>query len=316
MTSALVTGASSGIGAAFARRLAQQGHELTLVARHQDRLEALAAELEQRHGVFPEVLPADLARREDVARVEARVATLPDLAVLVNAAGFVTAGRFGQLPTERHLDMLRVHAEAPVRLTRAALAGLLDHRGTVVNVASIGAFLPTAGNATYAGTKAFLVAWTRALHLELRGTGVRVQALCPGFTRTGIYDTPELRALALGSKVPAFLWPRPTRSSTRRCGHSRATASCASPAGRRACSCWRAGPGCYRCSPPPWSARRSWTGSGAGAGRGVAGGTGSSGNPQARLRGPSAERATLGRGGTVDGTRHATRGARKGHTSP
>jgi len=209
MTSVLVTGASSGIGAAFARRLAQHGHDLILVARRRDRLEALAAEMEGRQAAAVEVLVADLAREEEVARVEARLAAQPDLRVLVNAAGFVTAGRFSELPVKRHREMVQVHVEAPVRLTRAALPGLLAHRGAVVNVASIGAFLPTAGNATYAGTKAFLVTWTRALHLELRGTGVRVQALCPGFTRTGIYDTPDLRALALNAKIPVFLWSSP-----------------------------------------------------------------------------------------------------------
>ena len=126
--------------------------------------------------------------------------------MLVNAAGFVTAGRFVELPIERHVDMLRVHVETPLRLTRAALPTLVARAGAVVNVASIGAFLPTAGNATYAASKGFLVTWTRALHRELRGSGVRVQALCPGFTRTAIYKTPELRPLALASRVPPFLW--------------------------------------------------------------------------------------------------------------
>lgn len=203
---ALVTGASSGIGAAYAERLAQEGYGLVLVARREARLRALAEALREQHGVEVEVLRADLARSDDLARVEARLATLPDLRLLVNNAGFGLAGTFAEKDVAGMDAMIRVHVLAAVRLTRAALPMMLAQgRGAIVNVSSLVAFYPMSGSVIYGATKSYLNAFTEALHQELMGTGVRVQALCPGFTRT------EFQAAADVSTegIPDVAWMAP-----------------------------------------------------------------------------------------------------------
>jgi uncharacterized protein len=184
---ALITGASSGIGAAFAGRLAAAGYDLMLVARRRDRLEALAAALVREHGPQAEVLAADLACAADLARVEERIAAAGSLEVLVNNAGFGTRGRFAETDVVSQDRMHRLHVLAPVRLTRAALPGMIARRkGSVVNVSSVAAFAPNPGNVSYCATKAWMNRFTEGLHLELRSAGspVRVQALCPGYTVT------------------------------------------------------------------------------------------------------------------------------------
>ena len=203
---ALITGASSGLGATYARQLAAQGYNLILVARRRERLAALAAELEERHAVDAQVLAADLSTTDGVERVQERIAELPALDVLVNNAGFGIVDEFARGELDRHLDMIHVHVIASVRLCRAALPGMIARgRGSIINVSSLSAFIPL-GNVTYAGTKAYLVAFSRALQIELAGTGVRVQALCPGFTYTGFHDTPELAASFDRAQIPRLLW--------------------------------------------------------------------------------------------------------------
>ncbi len=202
---ALITGASSGIGAAFAERLAREGYALVLVARRRDRLEALAAQLTARHGVAVEVFPADLANFADVERLTQRVAGL-ELDILVNNAGFGTSDYFVETEAEQLAAMLRVHAEAATRLARAALPGLLARkRGAIINVASVAAFYPLPRSAVYGPSKAYLVGFSEALSVELAGTGVRVQALCPGFTRT---EFQEVAAIESGG-LPDFVWLSP-----------------------------------------------------------------------------------------------------------
>ena len=190
---ALVTGASSGIGRAFARRLARDGADLILVARRKERLDELARELE-RDGARAEVIVADLATRQGLAAIESRAAS-GDLTMLVNNAGFQTYMPFVELDPDRAETQIRVHVTAIVRLTRAALPAMLARRsGAVINVSSMLAFsagmdqpfLPK--RATYAATKAFVNAFTEILSGELAGTGVKVQALCPGVVRTEFHD--------------------------------------------------------------------------------------------------------------------------------
>ena len=206
---ALITGASSGIGAAFARALAAREHDLVLVARREARLRALAAELVERHAVRADVLVADLATEQGVTWVEQRIDALDAVDVLINNAGFGTAGPFAGADLARQLAMIHVHVLAPVRLTHRALPGMLARRrGAIVNVSSIAAFVASPGNATYSGTKAYLKAFTEALWAELRGSGVRVQALCPGFTRTEFHDSADYRARRVQARVPAALWMR------------------------------------------------------------------------------------------------------------
>ena len=200
--SALVTGASSGIGAAFAEALAREQYALVLVARRAERLEELAKRLGEARGVDVEVLPADLTDAAGMARVvESIEKRAPDL--LVNNAGRGTFGSFADLDPERELDEIELNVSVLVRLTRAALPGMLERgHGDIINVSSLAAFQPMPFNATYGGTKAFVNSFTEALHEELRDTGVRVQALCPGFTRTEFQETAGVES----SVVPAFAW--------------------------------------------------------------------------------------------------------------
>jgi hypothetical protein len=202
----LITGASSGLGAEFARQLAAQGYALILVARRTERLEALADELRQKHGVTVEPLTADLANPADVQRLEERLTDESSLSLLVNNAGFGTTGKFASAEVNKQLEMIQVHVLAAVRLTRAALPGMIARRrGAVINVSSLAGFIPRGGSATYGATKAYLNSFSEALQLELKGTGVRVQALCPGYTYTEFHDTRELKGFRR-SEIPGFFW--------------------------------------------------------------------------------------------------------------
>ncbi|GAA2392236.1 SDR family NAD(P)-dependent oxidoreductase [Streptomyces glaucosporus] len=192
---AVVTGASSGIGAAYARRLAGHGLRLVLVARRARRLEDLAARLRAETPAEVETLTADLGRDEDLARVAERVAA-PDTALLVNNAGINGYGPFARTEPELLARVLAVNVTAPTVLTRAAVPGMLDRgRGAVVNVASLLAFAgslppdPLPHRAVYGGTKGYVVAFTRTLAAELTGTPVAVQVLCPGLTATEFHLT-------------------------------------------------------------------------------------------------------------------------------
>lgn len=203
---ALVTGASSGLGAAFSRALASQGYGLILVARREERLTALAAELRDHHHVSAEPLVADLASPSGVELVEARIAELPTLDLLVNNAGFGTTGTFADVRLGKHLDMIHVHVVASVRLCHAALPGMIARgSGGIINVSSVAAVMPQGGHVTYCATKAYLRVFSETLRTELKGTGVQVQALVPGFTYTEFHDQPELEGFDR-SQVPEALW--------------------------------------------------------------------------------------------------------------
>jgi len=183
---ALVTGASSGIGWAFAVQLAASGTDLVLVARRRDRLDELAARLRLDHGAEVEVLVADLTDDGDLEKVELRLAdTTAPVDLLVNNAGFATSGKFADLPVNGEVAEIRLNVVAPVRLTRAALPAMIDQgHGGVVNVSSIAALQPLPHWATYAATKAYLTSFSEAVHEEVRQHGVVVLALMPGFTHT------------------------------------------------------------------------------------------------------------------------------------
>jgi hypothetical protein len=200
---ALITGASSGIGAAFAHRLAAEGHDLILVARRRERLEELAGELQARRGVTVEVLPADLLVEEGVAAVTKRVEEEPDLALLINNAGFGTGGPFVASEIETEVDMVRLHDIVALRLTRAALPGMVGRGGGgVINLSSVASFWPLPGSATYSASKVFLNNFSEAVHQEVVERGVHIQALCPGFTRTEFHETNDVAA----SGIPSPLW--------------------------------------------------------------------------------------------------------------
>jgi uncharacterized protein len=202
----LVTGASSGIGEEFARELAARGHGVFLVARREDRLRSLAAEIERDRGVRVEIANCDLAERDAVAALPGVVAERGlTVDVLVNNAGFSTLGDVHENP-DRQLGMLHVNVEALVALTCAFLPGMTERgSGAVLNVASMAAFQPIPAQAVYAATKAFVLSFSEAVATELRGTGVTMTAVCPGPVATEFIETAGFKK-SKDEMGPQFAW--------------------------------------------------------------------------------------------------------------
>jgi uncharacterized protein len=198
---ALITGASSGIGAAFAAKLAARNYDLILVARREDRLHAVAADLPG----SVETVSADLSTEHGIAAVESVIGERPALDLLVNNAGFGTRGRFWETDLAGQVRMHEVHVIATMRLTRAALAGMVPRgAGAVISVSSVAAFGQSPGSVSYCATKAWINSFTEGLDMELRGLGspVKVQALCPGFTVTEFHDAAGMDP----KQIPRSLW--------------------------------------------------------------------------------------------------------------
>ena len=200
MGTALITGASAGLGAEYAKLFAADKHDLVLVARRRDRLEALARELQSAHGVKARVVTADLAARDGASRVVDEVGRLGlEIEFLVNNAGFGTSGAFVELDVGRELEMIQVNVTALVTLTRAFLPGMVARRrGRILNVGSTAGFPPGPFMAVYYASKAFVNSFTEALWYELRGTGVTATVSCPGATAT------EFAAVAGNSRSLLF----------------------------------------------------------------------------------------------------------------
>jgi uncharacterized protein len=203
---ALITGASSGIGAGYARVLAAQRYDLVIVARRADRLNALKAELETQHGIQVEVLPADLTCDGDIARVERHIGDAEALRLLINNAGFDQLGNFVDVPLEKHLGMLKVHLETTIRFCHAALPAMRQKRcGGIINVSSMGGLGPLPQNSLYCATKAGLIMFTKILAAEEKPYDIAIQVLCPGYTDTEIFDTPGFAGLRI-KRIPRFFW--------------------------------------------------------------------------------------------------------------
>jgi short-subunit dehydrogenase len=187
---ALITGASSGIGATFAHHLARRGYGLILVARSKDKLEALAAELRAVHGTRVDVLPADLAQPAPGAALKALVDALGlDVDLLVNNAGFGAAGAFHTLPAARQQEMIALNVAAVVDLAQTFLPGMVERgRGDLINVASLAGFQPMPFMSVYGASKAFVLSFSEALWAEYRGRGIRVLAVCPGPVDTPFFE--------------------------------------------------------------------------------------------------------------------------------
>jgi short-subunit dehydrogenase len=205
----VVTGASSGIGLDFARQLASRGHDLFLVARREDRLRDLAAEVERDHRVRAEVAGCDLSSPAARKRLLQHVSA-SDLVVetLVNNAGFAHVGDVHEYPAKQ-LGMVQVNVEALVSLTTAFLPAMVERgRGAIINVASMAAFQPIPSQATYAATKAFVLSFSEAVAAEVRGSGVSVTALCPGPVATEFVQVAKFKR-TIEEMGPSFVWASP-----------------------------------------------------------------------------------------------------------
>ncbi len=204
MGSALITGASAGLGTEYARLFAADRHDLVLVARRRDRLEALAGELAKAHGVRADVVAADLAAPDGVQRVVEEVKRIGvEVEFLVNNAGFGTTGAFASLDEKRELEMVQVNVTTLVALTRAFLPGMVKRkRGRILNIGSTAGFQPGPFMAVYYASKAFVNSFTEALWYELRGTGVTATVSCPGATATefaGVAGNDKSRLFKMGA---------------------------------------------------------------------------------------------------------------------
>jgi short-subunit dehydrogenase len=199
MSTALITGATAGIGHEYAVQLAARGDDLVLVARDASRLEQVAEELRRAHQVDVEVLPADLTDRADLARVEARVADRErPVDLLVNNAGFGLKKRFLDNTADDETAMLEVLVTAVLRLSHAALGAMAERgHGGIINVSSVAAFLP---RGTYSASKAWVNSFSEWAHLEYKSRGVKVMALCPGFTKTEFHQRMEVK------RGEGFMW--------------------------------------------------------------------------------------------------------------
>ncbi|MCU6499595.1 SDR family oxidoreductase [Rugamonas sp. A1-17] len=204
-TTIMVTGASSGIGLAYAHALAARGANLILVARSEDKLNNLARELEHRHAIRAVALAADLTETGAANDVLAKASALgltPD--ILINNAGFATHGHFEKLPLERQLDEIALNCRAVVELSHAALPAMLAKgEGAIINVASTAALQPLPYMATYGATKAFVLSFSEALWQEYRARGVRVLAVCPGATDTAFFDVVGAAEAGVGTRMAA-----------------------------------------------------------------------------------------------------------------
>ena len=204
-----ITGASAGIGASYAKAFAENGFDLVLLARRNDRLQALANQLESDSSIHCEIITADLAEKEEIEKVANHIRQIDNLDILINNAGFATIGCFADIPIEKSMRMFHTHMTATVQFTHAALQGMLKReRGAIINVSSMGAFMLTPGNVLYDATKSFLATFSENLWLEVRDKGIKVQALCPGFTRTEFHEVGDFKNFDK-SAIPDSLWMMP-----------------------------------------------------------------------------------------------------------
>jgi short-subunit dehydrogenase len=202
---ALITGASAGIGAEYARQLAAHGFDLILSARRAERLEELADELSGQYGISVDIHPADLTKRSEVEGLEERIRSESKLVILVNNAGFGVSGKYVLRGIENHQRMIDVHVTATVRLTHAALSGMIERRrGYVINVSSIAGFIPVGGGPGYAASKAYLNVFSTNLQSAMPEF-IRVQALCPGYTYTEFHTTSDYNGNER-EVLPRWVW--------------------------------------------------------------------------------------------------------------
>jgi len=192
--SALITGSSSGIGAEFARQLAQQGFDLILVARRKEKLNALSKTLQEKFSINVDVLVADLSKISDNEQVISRINEIENLDILINNAGFGIYDSFLKIERMKHIEMINVHFTSPVMLSHATIPGMAKRkRGVLINTSSIFAIIKDSSLIMYTTTKSAVVIFSELLKEKLKGTGIYIQALCPGFTYSEFHDTNTMR---------------------------------------------------------------------------------------------------------------------------
>jgi len=205
---ALITGATSGIGRAFAERFAAMGYDLIVTGRRKSVIDAVSDEIRSRNGVTVKVIIAELSNEHGVRKVIAAMKGAKRLSALVNNAGYGIDGNFVEREIDDHLAMVRVHVDAPLALIHAALPGMITAKdGIIINVSSLGAWFPAPINGIYGGTKSFLNVFTESLHMEVRHHGIKVQALCPGFTTTDFHK--QMGVEEEIKKQRLFHWMKP-----------------------------------------------------------------------------------------------------------
>lgn len=203
---ALITGASAGIGAEFTRQLAKLGYSPIITARRENRLMDLAAEIEQISGTEVKIIAGDLTKRSFVEELEQLIRETESLEFLVNNAGFGVSGKYCEQSIAKHQRMIDVHISATVRLTHAAVEGMRNRKkGYIINVSSVAGFIPTGGGPGYSASKAYLNSFSTNLQTSLAGTGVRIQALCPGYTYTEFHNSGDYQGKERET-LPKWVW--------------------------------------------------------------------------------------------------------------
>jgi uncharacterized protein len=201
---ALISGATSGIGRAYAARFATEGYDLIITGRRMDKLNEFAHELREKNGINVRVVKAELSADEDVEKVIHVINNHHDIHVLVNNAGFGSGVEFCKNNLDDHMKMLQVHVMASVRLIYAVLPQMISRKeGTIINVSSLGAYMPAPGSSVYSATKLFLASFSESLYLEVHKHGIRVQCICPGFTHTDFHARRQSGKI---KKAGDFLW--------------------------------------------------------------------------------------------------------------
>jgi len=186
---ALITGASSGIGREFARRFAHDGYDLIITGRRKEKLLLLAEELKTQYGISVKIVLAELSEDKDVRKLLRVIASHDNIHVLVNNAGYGSGREFCQCNPDNHMQMLQVHVVAVLKLVHAVLPQMIGRKdGTIINVSSLAAFMPAPGSSMYSATKLFLKSFTESLHMEVSRHGIRIQCLCPGFTHSDFHE--------------------------------------------------------------------------------------------------------------------------------
>jgi short-subunit dehydrogenase len=203
---ALITGASSGIGKAFAFRYAKAGCDLILIARSENALKQIAENIRNNYRNSVEIISSDLSIEKNIEFIENKLTKYNNISILVNNAGFGLEGKFSETPIEKLQKMINLHVTAVTRLTRAVLPSMIkNNRGTIINVSSLSAIIAMPDNLLYSATKSFINTFSEHLKLALKGKKINVQSLCPSFTKTEFYNTDEYKNTE-DSDIPNFMW--------------------------------------------------------------------------------------------------------------